>query len=189
MRLLAVLATAGALIGSQAQAGPLFDAFRGACVATAGTLEGVETQAKTAGWMPMPDAMLEQASRRFNPKAARGWLKTDQQALTMLLWAKAEIPNARQLGDMRMCAVASMPGDATAAADMQTWAAVPARPEFKMKDGAAYVFRDEATGRVALPEKASEKESRDFFSTPGATLAMTQTQAQMTMLALFTPDK
>lgn len=139
--------------------------------------------------MPMPQALLDQASRQFKPKAAEGWIKTDPQTMNMLLWAKAEVPGAAQIGDMRFCAVASMPPDGAAASEMKAWAGVPERKDFGGSDATAYVFVADPAGHKPLPEKVSDRAAKDFFANPLATLAMTQTSPQMTMLGVFMPDK
>jgi hypothetical protein len=190
------LTAAGALaLAAPAHAGPLFDAFNAACVMTAAKLDGVEAEAKASGWNVMPKVLLDQVAEgfkaaTFSPTDFQGWMKTEANGFSMLLWAKAEIP-VKGVGNANLCAVASVPPQPDAEVSLRRWAAVPTREDFNMgAGGTAYLFTIEDGGaHRELPARMTDTEVQKVFATGRLQVAVHKSDAQLSMLGLFVPIK
>lgn len=168
-----------------ARAEPVFDAFRATCVDTGG--ERTAVAAKAAGWMALPKTMLDDMSKSFSAKEADGWMRSDAEGLRILLWARATVPQL-QGRDARICAMASMPPEAGVDTALQSWAAVPATPDF-MPGATAYAFTVEGRSHRPIAGKLIGPEALKLMDSKTVNVAVVQSNAQMTMLGVFAPLK
>jgi len=155
-RFAALLSAAAILAAPAAQAEDLYASFQSLCVGTHGQAAPSLAVAASAGWMPMPDSLVQQFAGGSEFKDVQGRIRSSSSSMEIMLIARME-GKIRQLPvRLQICAVASMPPDAAVSAKLTDWVAVPSSDELSEGARTGYVFTDEAGQHHAISSDRAE---------------------------------
>ena len=174
-------------VASAAQAGPLFDAYLNVCVKSAADAPAALKIADATGWMPIPDAILQQLSVKTGIEGAQGRMKSDSAAINMVLIGHKKMPLGGTALDMRFCAVATTGAPAEPLrGELETWAAVAPLPELAGDGRVGYAFTVKA-GAHAVVTKPNDEEARTLLRSGRLNMAFIQESQAVNLLAFAVP--
>jgi hypothetical protein len=184
----ALLALALTGAGASAHAAPLFDVYQGFCVKPAADASGGIAAATAAGWLPIPDAMLQQLSGAMGIEKADGRMRSDSSGLSFMFVGAKKLPIDGAALDLRFCAVATTgalaPGELSGA--LATWAATPSSPALSKNGQVGYVFLDQ--GGVHKPvSNPNDAAAKALIKSGDMRFAFVQESQKINLLAFAVP--
>jgi hypothetical protein len=183
----ALLALALMAGSSAAAAGPLFDTYQGLCVKTAADPAAVLATADGSGWMPIPDALLQQLGAASKVEGAQGRMRSDATGVNIVMIGHKSMPVGGQTVQMRFCAVAtSVTAGEPIADELQAWAGVPSMPELGGPGRAGFAFLDQGGVHTAVT-KPDDEQAKALLRSGHVSLAFSQEGKGMNLLAFAVP--
>lgn len=170
--MLAALALAAALSGQAAAATPpasptLVGAWRSLCASNRDDFAGALSDARAAGWMIAPDAIVAKVASPTLGKP-QVMLQSSQTGMRVLFVGVSNSFPAGRGGaqlHVRYCGVGGLPPEASVDDDVKAFAAVPPNTAFSGGGGmAAYVYRDGPHRREALLAKPDDAETKKLLA-------------------------
>ena len=141
-----VLALALSAAAASVQAAPLFDVYQGFCLKTDAEAASGLAAATAAGWMPIPNALLQQMSAGAGIENAQGLMHSSAAGLDFFLVGAKKMPVGPMTLDLRFCSVGST-GTLGSSTDIATalasWAGTPPNPVMSKGGLTGYVFLNE----------------------------------------------
>ena len=185
---LALAVGLSAAASSAAHAGPLFDSFQTVCAKTdAAPAAAMAATDAAGGWMPLPDALLQQLSASLGVDGGQGRLKSDAGGLSVVIVGHKKMPAGGTSIDVRFCAVGAAAATNEPVGDeLAAWAAVPAAPGMAGEGRTGYFFSDNDGVHAALSDPNSPQ-SLALIRSGRAKIAMSQAAKSMTLLAYAVP--
>jgi hypothetical protein len=171
---------------AQAAPSPAFAAFQSLCMGHRGDPPGALAAATTAGWQPVPKAvlgMIPLSSGKITGLDGR-LLSGGGGLMVLLVGHSDELAKGRPI-PAEVCALGVTGDTATLKAEVETLAGVPAQTDPEMKTGAVYVWRAEGDRHVpvALASLRPDQPQHDV------SMVALASQGPVTMVALTVPTK
>ncbi|THD50941.1 hypothetical protein [Phenylobacterium sp.] len=171
-----------------ARAEPLFDAYQALCVKTGAEAPATLAAADAAGWMPLPQPLLQQLSKAAAVDGADGRMKSDAAGIQLLIAGHKTMPIGPANVDVRFCAVATTAAVADALkSQLAAWAAVPPEPGLSATDRTGYAFTD-AHGVHTVLTKPNDDQALALLRTGHVTMAFIQESKGLNLLAFAVPS-
>jgi hypothetical protein len=189
----AALALAIAAMSVSAEAAPLMDDFQSMCVKTDLDAKAALAAADSAGWMPIPQALLAQlTSSAMGLQKADGRLHSDAGGMHFLVVGDTA-PNMvggdfpKGIDRASVCALGSAPSEAGFEAKLADWVAVPQNPSFSKRETHGYAFFMDGDRRKPL-----DPAGPDFLKLAEARrvrVVFLESSPQLTMVGIVLPSK
>lgn len=171
------------LSSAPACADETFDLFQRFCVDTGAHGDTALAAADKAGWMPMPQAMLEKLYTELGAKTAQARILSTTAGLHLLLTIDGSVPLKHLMG--RFCFVATYPSTA-AQFDQQVIDFVKVPPVPNRKDAfTIYAWKEDGESHVAVG--FDDKSLLDAMTHGNLRVLMTRRDDELAGLILMIP--
>jgi len=172
-----------AAVTGGARADEMFDAFRQMCVSTHADEAQAIAAADRAGWMPIPQAMLDKFPKG-NFDQPQGRMRSTNAGLSMLIVGSGKLPLPSDVKG-RICAVASMPGDAAALEQQVSELAGVPKDKTTLTGGQTlYVWREENGAHIQVMRETPDLKSLVESGAVSFLMALSNEKRSMVMLVV-----